>query len=290
MSKSGPLAPGVSRGIVPGMRLRVRKRVGPDAPRRSGGRTSETKVGTLWELAVQAFEQGHTTAQGLEYTVPGLTKAAATKMLAIGVPSMGLRPVGAEARERIEARVAAEGKARTKVDARAAARQAEAADKSRAQGEQTSAELVRMNRLTALAMGQVQARLLRGAVGLAEMIEGRMAEAAAGKDPTKVMSTRDAVGLLRSIANISVRTSEVSARAVEMERRLLGRGDEGGDELPKLESTMTLEDAEQWFELAVRIGRKKRVPAKIDSDADTIETDGESSAPSQSTRVDSAAE
>ena len=241
----------------------------------------------MWELAVQAYEQGHHHAQALEVVVPGLTRKAAKRMLEIGVPSMGLRPVADEARDRIEARVAAETRARTKVDARAAARQAEAADRSRQQGEQTSAELVRMNRLTALAMGQVQARLLRGAVGLAEMIEGRMAEAAKGES---VMSTRDAVGLLRSIANISVRTSEVSARAVEMERRLLGRGDDGDGELPKLEPDMTLEDAEQWFELAVRIGRKKRVAAKVDSD--TIETDGEpaDAGEGQSTRVDSAAE
>lgn len=77
--------------------------------------------------------------------------------------------------------------------------------------------MVGMNRKTAMAMAGMQARLLKGGLHLAARIE------AALSNPDTEVGTREALGMLRMIANIAARTAEVSRHVVQMDQVLTGK-------------------------------------------------------------------
>lgn len=131
-------------------------------------------------------------------------------------------------------------------------------------------QLVRSNRLGAMALAHANARLLRvvGALSsslLEAYVDGNGHPTKAARD----LGTKEKVGLVRTIAQVVQRTAEASAKAVQMERLLMGEPTHilghANAEPPK---EMTPEEAVRWIAMAARLHRRREADlAAIDVDA-----------------------
>ena len=228
-----------------------------------------------WRLALAAWE--HTPTISSVSTALGCGQGRAQSMLDVGIPELGLPPVRVQAElrarelamseravERVEGNAAARLLERRVSMAREAeARAKEIAGDARDQKE-AEARMVRMNRQGAIALASINARLLRGAIDLADGIERDLAHSAG--------SLKERMAYLRTMAQIVQRTAETSAKCVQMERLLLGEptsiiGTIGTSD------EMTAEEAEQYIALATRAVRR-RARRRTVIDATVVDTDG----------------
>lgn len=204
---------------------------------------------------------------GTEYSLrkAGYGEHQARKLVHQGIPHLGLPPYSHAARLAVSkedrivtrlAKAAAEGNAKEAAQALDARRKeiervreaekAVVADAARSREDEV--RMVRANRLGALALARVGADLLHSAAAISADIR---AQAEAGKLAT--LSINKKLDLVKSVATIAQRTAEVSARAVQMERLLMGEPTAIlGHAASAPVADMTPEDAERWFEIAQR--------------------------------------
>lgn len=219
----------------------------------------------VYELARTAYLSGGTVGAVREAT--GLGQQAALRLIDSGEPRIGLpslrdaaRAEAAKVERELKKREAKAAEEEAKELARTMEQRAKAARRSREHeskvlGDAVKAraeevKLVRLNRISATVLAQVNADLLR--------TSSKMAQSLLELDP-KTLSPKERLTVLRSVAGIVHRTAQASAAAVNMERLLmgeptaiLGRADSG----PSTHD-MTPEEAEQWLAIANRAFQRR---------------------------------
>lgn len=200
----------------------------------------------------------------------GFGKVQAERLVVSGLPALGLRSLREEARLLI-----------AKVEQKSGTLKDTAAEKLLEERRQATARvvqegkaivgdaeasrleevrLVRANRRSALVLAQVNGELLRTGLRVVESLE-RTSRNEAELDR---LPPRERLGMLRTIATVVHRTAEVSARAVEMERLLMGEPTAIlGHADPSPAKDMTPDEAEKWFELASRAFKRRALRATV---------------------------
>lgn len=221
-----------------------------------------------WDLALEAY-RANPSVRGVLAAIPH-GRPSAERLVNVGVPELGLPPIRKVLEE--EARLAALGEKRLeRVEAKTAGKLLEARMTALRKAEEArlailgdaqkqreeEAKLVRMNRQGAVVLAAVQGKLLGGALRMAEALERDLSE---GKGTIK-----ERLGYLRTIANIVQRTAESSAKAVQMERLLLGEPTSilGVQGQGKPSEDMSPEEAGQWLEAANRAFAKARARKNV---------------------------
>jgi len=235
-----------------------------DVPRPTRTPVDQVLTREDWERALRAFEKVPTAVHVGRSLGVSPNARSVLRLLDEGIPALGLPPVRRAAQERARAlvgdgpRSVARGDAI--VDASAArvleervrlAREAETRETKllgdAADQRDEEIRLVRANRRAAIALGTVNAHLLRGALQMASAIDRDLSALPPG------VSLRERLGYLRTIAGIVQRTAEASQVAVKMERLMMG---EPTDilQLRQGPSTkdMTPEEASEYLALANR--------------------------------------
>jgi hypothetical protein len=271
------------------MRTRKRKPVeGQDgAAKAAREKAKAEKVSTRvdvtpaeWEAARAAWLYG-AGIDGIIRAVPGLNKAEAQALAYVGDRRRGRPPLAEEARaaamksdgiqngmlgavERMDEQEAArllELRAKRALEAEQATQQV-LEDGGRARVEE--ARLVRANRLGTMALANANARLLRvvGAFsrGLLEDLVVETPDGDRTSPAVDSLTVKERLGLIRTIAQVVQRTAEASARAVQMERLLMGEPTSIVAHTPGPAADMTPEEAERWIAAAARVHDRRRRP------------------------------
>lgn len=267
------------RGTVPGMRSRRRP-----TPVNPGVHASETAptprpvptdqlTAEDHERALRAWLE-HGTISAVQ--AAGFGRTQAEHLVHRGLPGLGLPPLQEVARK-----VVAEADKLTKKLAKAAAEEdaaktaraleerRRAAERAREHerailGDATKAReeelrLVRSNRVASLVLASIGVDLLQTAGRLSQSLQR---DAAQGK--LDGLSPKERVGLVRTIATIAARTAEVSQRAVQMERLLMGEPTAIlGHTSASPVGDMTPEEAERWFQLAEKAFRRRAARSTV---------------------------
>jgi hypothetical protein len=216
-------------------------------------------------VAVEAVGFGRTQAEHLVHKglphlkLPPLQHAA--RELAAKAEKRTKALVAAVAEE--DARKAAETAARALEDRRKAAEKAREAEAvvlgDAAKSREEELKLVRANRMASSALARIGVELLHTAAAVATDLREM---ASTGK--LKTLSPKEKLGLVRNVAAIASRTAEVSQKAVQMERLLMGEptailGHTGASPV----GDMTPEEAEKWFALAERAFRRRAARSTV---------------------------
>lgn len=122
-------------------------------------------------------------------------------------------------------------------------------------------KLVRANRNGAMLLAVIGSNLLQSASAISRSLAE---DAESGR--LRSLSPKEKVSIVKNIAQVAKSTAEVSARAVQMERLLMGEPTAIlGHTSATPTADMTPEEAEQWFNLASRaFARKRRKDNAID--------------------------
>lgn len=242
-----------------------------------------TITAELYEAARDAYV-GHGTLSAVREAT-GLGQGAAQRLLDSGIPQLGLpslrdaaraeaSKVEARLRKREDAAATLEAKELAKVmEARAQAQKRAREHETKVLGdaERSRAEevqLVRLNRISATVLAQVNADLLRVSSSLAKsLLEDQAA--------LRKLTPKERLGILRTVAGVVHRTAQASAASVNMERLLMGQPTAilGRADGPSTQH-MTPEEAEQWLALANR-AFARRAARRTVVDAEVVrEEDG----------------
>jgi hypothetical protein len=204
----------------------------------------------------------------------GVSREVATRLIDSGEPRLKLpslrdcaRAKGVELDKRAKAAEKADAIEQAKEHAQALRARLEATKKARKQetlvlgdavaSREEEVKLVRANRISALVLTNVNARLLELSVQIADSL---LSDA----EKIRTMGVRDRMSVLRTIGGIVHRTTQASAGTVNMNRLLmgepttiLGRAD------PSPVGEMTEDEAAQWLALANKAFEKKRARQRV---------------------------